>query len=957
MRKLLTIFGCVLLLSGMVCAQFSNPIVIQIQNQGSTIATTSSFLRLNCSTNVSCSISGGAVQITASATASSAFSGLTPGTNVGTGNFIFSGVGTNLSATAGATITATTMAWSGLTGFPAGCTNQAITVIGSTVTCATITSTFVDSSIAKTASPTFTGTVTTPALTISGITGSIQCLQISATGVISGSGAGCGGGAGSAFQVNTVALSSATTVNFLNSAATNGLTLTFTNTSLGNIQLGFTGTLSNAGLANSLTTVNSQSCTLGSTCTIPIQTNGVSNTSQAGLNHITSTTNAVGLTITPVNSATNAEKFEITGGTYTGSAATLGTARTLAGNSFNGSANINFSNAFIVQGTTDAGLTGAQFLGALATGLVKNTTTTGVLSIATSTDVIATWTGTCNSTTFLRADGSCQTPAGSGSVASGSTNGFAYYTAATTVGSITPPTANGQYACGYNVTAGVAVVPTCPLAGLGSRAVTGATSTDIILYSDNVHTVDYQGSAAVAVTMATATTLGNSAFVTKLNNWTTGSTTAVTVTPTTWTINGAASLVIAQGQSCSIKVDSSGSAWDAECDEPQIAAGTNITLTRTAFGLSIASTAAGPTFQVDATPLTSSATINYQDATAFNGLTIGFSNPSAGNVKLTLSGTLGNAGLTNSSTTANGQTCTLGSTCNVNVGATAHGIAINEGNGSAIAGTAIGATNTVLLGQTGADPIFGAVPNAALANASVTVNGQTCTLGAGCNVNTGSTAHGVAINEGNGNAIASTGAGSVGQVLSSAGSSADPVYIDVPEVLFIPAANCNNTTAGAGWSIGSGGAASCRAGTNNLGGSIGISDTSSTFATFQITLPEDWDTGSNPFIRFQVSSSDATNAHTIIPSIQVACYKGDGSTLDDVAANAAHSLSTTTLNGTANRFWSTSNVQMNSTDVTGCVAGALMQITVGRATDTATGVARFYGATVTIPRKIVVQAN
>lgn len=38
---------------------------------------------------------------------------------------------------------------------------------------------------------------------------------------------------------------------------------------------------------------------------------------------------------------------------------------------------------FLVQGTADTTLSGAQFMGALATGLVKNTTTTGVQSIAT----------------------------------------------------------------------------------------------------------------------------------------------------------------------------------------------------------------------------------------------------------------------------------------------------------------------------------------------------------------------------------------------------------------------------------------------------------------------------------------------------------------------------------------------------------------------------------------------
>jgi hypothetical protein len=203
---------------------------------------------------------------------------------------------------------------------------------------------------------------------------------------------------------------------------------------------------------------------------------------------------------------------------------------------------------------------------------------------------------------------------------------------------------------------------------------------------------------------------------------------------------------------------------------------------------------------------------------------------------------------------------------------------------------------------------------------------------------------------------AATAATAANQVCVSSGATKTCTYIDLPERLYVPSANCNNTNAGAGWSIGSGGTVTCRAGTNNLGGYISITDTSSTFATFQIAIPEDWDTGSNPYIRFQIASTDATNGHTVIPSIQVACYKGDGSTTDDVAANAAHSLSTVTLNGNANRFWSTSNVQMNSTDVTGCVAGALMQITVGRATDTATN-AEFYGATVTIPRLPAVQAN
>jgi hypothetical protein len=70
----------------------------------------------------------------------------------------------------------------------------------------------------------------------------------------------------------------------------------------------------------------------------------------------------------------------------TGSAAKWTTSRSLGGNLVDGSANVSFSNNFICKGSADPSLTGAQFMGALATGIVKNTTTTGVLSIAVAGD-------------------------------------------------------------------------------------------------------------------------------------------------------------------------------------------------------------------------------------------------------------------------------------------------------------------------------------------------------------------------------------------------------------------------------------------------------------------------------------------------------------------------------------------------------------------------------------------
>src|SRR6202020_773133 len=51
---------------------------------------------------------------------------------------------------------------------------------------------------------------------------------------------------------------------------------------------------------------------------------------------------------------------------------------------------------------------------------------------------------------------------------------------------------------------------------------------------------------------------------------------------------------------------------------------------------------------------------------------------------------------------------------------------------------------------------------------------------------------------------AATAATAANQPCVSSGASKTCTYIDFPERFYIPAANCNNTTAGAGWSIPSG---------------------------------------------------------------------------------------------------------------------------------------------------------
>jgi hypothetical protein len=154
-----------------------------------------------------------------------------------------------------------------------------------------------------------------------------------------------------------------------------------------------------------------------------------------------------------------------------------------------------------------------------------------------------------------------------------------------------PTTPNGISQALTSTSSGsVAQTPVWQLPGIAGRAVTGTTSTDTILTTDCApNRVEYVGSVAVATTLPTAATLAVPACVFKLVNETSGSSTAVTITPTTWTINGGATLVLAQGQSAFIYIDpNSTTNWQADVYDPPLVAGTNITLSRAAQSLTIA---------------------------------------------------------------------------------------------------------------------------------------------------------------------------------------------------------------------------------------------------------------------------------------------------------------------------------------------------------------------------------
>jgi hypothetical protein len=116
--------------------------------------------------------------------------------------------------------------------------------------------------------------------------------------------------------------------------------------------------------------------------------------------------------------------------------------------------------------TTVKGINGTLLSG-LATGIVKNTTSTGVPSIATSSDIIADFSGTCSSSTWLNGAGACTTPSGGGNVStSGSpvSGQVAEFTGATTVTGLTAGTAGQtlqQLTTGPAMSSGVTIVAGC----------------------------------------------------------------------------------------------------------------------------------------------------------------------------------------------------------------------------------------------------------------------------------------------------------------------------------------------------------------------------------------------------------------------------------------------------------------------------------------------------------------
>jgi hypothetical protein len=92
----------------------------------------------------------------------------------------------------------------------------------------------------------------------------------------------------------------------------------------------------------------------------------------------------------------------------------------------------------------------------------------------------------------------------------------------------------------------------------------------------------------------------------------------------------------------------------------------------------------------------------------------------------TCTGLIPNSALANSSVTYNGQTVALGASGNVNAGDTAHSIALNEGNGSQLAGVTL-TNDQDAIGRTSADPVATSLCTGSLAY-STSTHAYSCTV-------------------------------------------------------------------------------------------------------------------------------------------------------------------------------------------------------------------------------------
>lgn len=165
------------------------------------------------------------------------------------------------------------------------------------------------------------------------------------------------------------------------------------------------------------------------------------------------------------------------------------------------------------------------------------------------------------------------------------------------------------------------------------------------------------------------------------------------------------------------------------------------------------------------------------------------------------------------------------------------------------------------------------------------------------------------------------------------------------------AANCNNATPSAQWSLPTSAAptVACRTGTNIQAGVLQFAQSNS--AQFQVAIPAAFDSTGTVYARIRLTQgANTTSGQTIIMQLSTSCSAGT----DDPAFNTAQSFATATTTTTAN---TTFDETLSGVTMTGCLAGHTLNVKVSRsATDTATTSPNVYFVVLTFPTQPVMEA-
>lgn len=198
----------------------------------------------------------------------------------------------------------------------------------------------------------------------------------------------------------------------------------------------------------------------------------------------------------------------------------------------------------------------------------------------------------------------------------------------------------------------------------------------------------------------------------------------------------------------------------------------------------------------------------------------------------------------------------------------------------------------------------------------------------------------------------------IDQVTLQAGVSNLPVptvFLNSDQHLY-PAANCVSATAGSAWSLPAASTftAACRAGSNNLNGTLQATPSTGATAYFQFQLPNDWVIGTQPFIKIYYASG-ANTSGTVIWTLSTGCTKSDGSLTDDPAFVAEAAMGTQTM-AVANRTWAQSAQFTKLTSANNCIGGSIVDLKLVLSGTAGSAINAMY-ATINVPRNPVVQAN